>query len=177
MRKVALIIGHSEQSQGAANANGMTEWKYNNELVIVVADQLRKCGSVSPVIVERDTYADLPGKVNATGADIAVSFHANAFNTQATGSEVLYWHNSENGKRLAQEMQQAAITTLGLDDRGVKSIGQASGRGAHILRWTAMPCVIVEPFFIDNDSDLAIAQEKQQALAVRYARAIEGYFR
>lgn len=176
MKTVALIIGHSQESQGAANANGMTEWKYNTELVAAIADQLRKCGSVKPIIVERDTYADLPDKVNATGADIAVSFHANAFNTEVSGSEVLYYHRSIAGKQLAQDIQQAAIVTLGLTDRGIKPKDE-SDRGGHMLRHTTMPCVIVEPFFIDNDSDLTIGFRKQNALAVRYARAIEGYFR
>lgn len=177
MKTAAIIVGHSRARQGATNPHdGTTEFEYNEPLAQLIADQLQKCGAVRPVIVYRDSYSTLPGKVNETGADIAIELHCNAHNTEASGTEMLYWDTSRNGKRLAQELQNAAVTTLSLPDRGAKPIG-ADDRGGYLLRYTAMPCVIVESFFIDNDDDLAIGIEKRQALAVRYARAIEGYFR
>lgn len=176
MKTVALIVGHSQKSQGASNANGMTEWAFNHVLANLVANRLMTSGMVKPVLIHRDTYSGLPDKVNKTGSDIAVSFHANAFNTEATGSEVLYWHTSKDGRRLADIMQFAATDALGLTDRGIKT-RRMNGRGAYILHETAMPCVIVEPFFIDNSADLKVAMEKQCELAKNYAHAIEGYFR
>lgn len=177
MKTAAIIVGHSRVSQGAANPHcGTTEFEYNEPLAQLIADQLQKCGSVRPVIIYRDSYKTLSSKVNETGADIAIELHCNAHNTEVSGTEMLHWHTSQNGKRLAQELQNAAVTTLGLPDRGVKPI-DADDRGGYLLRHTSMPCVIVESFFIDNDDDLAIGIEKRQALAVRYARAIEGYFR
>lgn len=173
---VALIVGHSQSSQGASNANGMTEWAFNHVLASLVANHLTASGKVKPVLIHRDTYSELPEKVNETGADIAVSFHANAFNTEATGSEVLYYHRSIKGRKLADIMQFAATDALGLTDRGIKPKNE-SDRGGHLLRHTSMPCVIVEPFFIDNSADLKIAMEKQCELAKNYAHAIEGYFR
>ena len=35
------------------------------------------------------------------------------------------------------------------------------------------PCVIAEPFFIDNDNDLRVANKHYDALVVAYADAIE----
>ena len=41
------------------------------------------------------------------------------------------------------------------------------------MRYTHAPCVIAEPFFIDNDEDLARAREDPDGLALAYARAID----
>jgi N-acetylmuramoyl-L-alanine amidase len=41
------------------------------------------------------------------------------------------------------------------------------------LRYTKAPCVISEPFFIDNDSDLSRAREDLDEFAAAYATAID----
>ncbi|UCG13233.1 MAG: N-acetylmuramoyl-L-alanine amidase [Deltaproteobacteria bacterium] len=46
-------------------------------------------------------------------------------------------------------------------------------RGGYLLRYTNAPCVIAEPFFIDNDEDLAKANEDLAGLAAVYATAID----
>lgn len=164
MKKVALIIGHSQQEQGASNHNGMTEWAYNSMLVGLIAEKLKQAGGIDFEIVNRTTLKALPEAVNETDADIAISFHANAFNTRATGSEVLYWHSSDEGKALSERINWAICEALGLRNRGLKSI-KSGERGAYLLQKTTMPCVILEPFFIDNDKDLKAAMDKQIDLA------------
>lgn len=174
MKTVALITGHSTTDPGAVNPNtGHKEYDYNSELVSMISSRLAGAGLVRPIIVHRDTYSGLPAKVNATGADIALEFHCNAFNGKASGTEMLYWHTSGKGKAVAQQMQDAAYTVLALPYRGVKPINRKS-RGGHLLRGTIMPCVIVESFFIDNDKDLRVGLDNQLQLASAYANAIEG---
>ncbi len=63
------------------------------------------------------------------------------------------------------------INYLGLPDKGIKS--QTVEDGGHLLRHTYALCVIVEPFFIDNDKDLAIAQKDPDGFADVYAKAID----
>ena len=46
-------------------------------------------------------------------------------------------------------------------------------RGGYLLKYTNAPCVIAESFFIDNDDDLARAQEDLEGLAEAYVRAID----
>lgn len=41
------------------------------------------------------------------------------------------------------------------------------------MKYTHAPCVIAEPFFIDNDGDYARAMERYEQLVEGYARAIE----
>lgn len=180
MKKIALIIGHSQDSQGASNKKyGTTEYQFNGPLAHSVAEKLILEGH-NPLIIERDTYAELPAKVNMTDADIAVSFHCNAFNEDPNGSETLYYHTSNKGFLLASCIQERVVKCLGLKDRGLKPcqaahMGKAGDRGGHLLQGTKMPCVIVEPFFIDSDSSLELANEKFEDLAEAYTQGIIAY--
>jgi len=113
-------------------------------------------------------------QVNASGADFAVELHCNAYNGQASGTEMIIYPTSANGRRLATFMQRRVVEVLQLPDRGVKG-PQGGGRGLAFLRNTRMPAVIAESFFIDNDSDLAVATERKQRLAAAYANAFLEY--
>jgi len=50
---------------------------------------------------------------------------------------------------------------------------QYEERGGYLLRYTGAPCVIAEPFFIDNDQDLKKAQQNIVELAGAYANAFK----
>lgn len=180
MIKVALIIGHNEASQGAVNKkSGTTEFMFNEPLAMKVGDLLVEKGGYQVAVVYRDgTYEELPGRVNETEADIAISMHCNAFNKKQNGSETLYYHKSKKGKRLAGLMQYEVVKCLGLHDRGLKPCkaklrGKAGDRGGYLLKKTNMPCIIVEPFFIDCDKSLKLAQLKLDELATAYVTAIQ----
>lgn len=173
--KVALIIGHSFEDKGAVNkTTGIQEFDYNERLVERIHKTLSTLDNVESEIVYRSTYSGLPTKVNATNADIAIEFHANAHNTLVSGTEMLYWHTSKKGKQLANLFQYAALDALGLSNRGVKAIDSAR-RGGHLLQKTRMPTIICEPFFIDNDDDLHTAQQEFERLAERFVVAISEY--
>ena len=53
---------------------------------------------------------------------------------------------------------------MNITNRGVKAI-KGNQRGGHILKNTIAPCILLEPFFIDNDKDCEIAFEKFNELA------------
>lgn len=63
------------------------------------------------------------------------------------------------------------MDALGINDRGIKP-KTAEDRGGFLLRYTSMPCLIAEPFFIDNDEDLAKANSNRDELVQAYADAI-----
>jgi N-acetylmuramoyl-L-alanine amidase len=83
---------------------------------------------------------------------------------------VLHYRGSELGYRFASILQGHLLATLGLRNRGLKAVG-LEGRGGYLLAHTEAPCLIAEPFFIDNDADLAVAIGAD-ALADAYVRAI-----
>jgi len=64
----------------------------------------------------------------------------------------LYYHKSKISKQFADILQQKFVKFLELTDRG--SRGKTSeDRGGYLLKKTQAPCIIAEPFFIDNDND------------------------
>lgn len=182
MKTVALIVGHSHEVRGAGNKElGIYEYDFNKTLADKIAPILIDLG-YNPVVVYRDTYVGLPAKVNQVNPDIAVSLHCNAFNTQASGSEVLHYDGSKKGKLLATYLQKSIVGVMRENDRGVKPIsyghvGKAGDRGGYLVAKTTMPTVIAEPFFIDNPDSLTKAQELMNELALAYATAIDNYFK
>lgn len=172
--KVALIVGHKSRSPGAGNsAHPVSEYGFNARLAVDIWEHFYYgSSSIAPAveIIYRRTYASLPGDVNATYPDFAVAMHANASTEHnATGTEVLYYHRSHKGAKVAAVFQDEFLKTLELPDRGIKPV-DSEGRGGSLLKQVACPIVICEPFFIDNDSDLAIAADAD--LSGAYINAI-----
>lgn len=173
--KCCLVIGHTPEAPGAVNVRAqLTEFEFNDRIAKIIEQKVR---GVDVELVYRgrpNQYNQLPAKINSHSPEFIISLHANAFNGSASGTEVLYWHTSAGGKRLARVLQNHLLVALGLPDRGIKP-RQAGDRGGHLLRFTAAPCVIAEPFFIDNDHDLGRAQGRLDELARAYATTIEEY--
>lgn len=161
--KIALVVGHSKLSQGAANINqNITEWKYNKQLAEDIGNKLKHNWCIIYRDDVKNGYNKLPSKVNAWDPDIVLSLHCNAFNGKTKGHEVLYWNTSKKGLELATRLNKAIHRCLDTNDRGVKPKYDGD-RGALILKSTKAPCVILEPFFIDNDIDYLNAVSKDLA--------------
>ncbi len=172
-RHCALIVGHSKERPGATNlSDGISEFQFNSRLAKSIVESVQACSETRISIVFRKTYRALPAEVNALTPDFCISLHCNAFDTTASGTQTLYYHSSVESKGLAERVQQVAIDSLVLRDRGVIAV-RDNGRGAHLLRSIIAPCVIAEPFFIDNDSDLKQANERFEDLARSFARLIQ----
>ena len=154
---------------------GITEYYFNNRLVDKVSKELRFRG-VDTVVIRRDTYPDLPSKVNDYGVSFSVSFHSNAYDEEASGTEVLYYHSSKASRSLANSLNTAICNSLGLPNRGIKGIN-GRARGGYLLKNTYGPCVISEPFFIDNNIDLGIAIANFDNLADAYVHGILEFMR
>lgn len=171
MAKVFLSAGHGGSDPGAC-ANGLQEKVINLNTLLACKAELERHGVT--VFASRTTDANDPvqeevREANASGADIAVSFHANAGG--GDGSEFFYWPTSAEGKRLAQ-LCEKHVKALGQNSRGCKT------NNLMFTRATNIPAVLVESFFVDNAKDKAIGDTlaEQQAFGVAYAKAILEYF-
>lgn len=178
--KVCIDIGHCPSAPGAENRNyHISEYRFWSTYAPRLANYLRGYGH-DAVIVNREMDGGGTGMTacvrtcNEANADIIVALHANAYNGKASGTETLYWHTSPRGKRLAQCIQAQMVKALGLPDRGIKPI-TGTERGGAQLRETVAPCVIVEPFFIDNDNDYETALEQAANLCRAIAVGIANY--
>jgi N-acetylmuramoyl-L-alanine amidase len=166
----ALVIGHKKSSPGAGNERAkIHEFEFNDDLAILIG---KKTHNTRIQRVYRRTLEELPADINGLNPDFVLSLHCNSYNGRASGTEVLYYHRSKIGKGIAKILLKHLVAFLGLRDRGIK--GKTSeDRGGYLLRYTNAPCVIAEPFFIDNDQDLARARDDLEGLALAYARAID----
>jgi N-acetylmuramoyl-L-alanine amidase len=175
MKKVALVVGHKSNSPGAYNGDyDLSEFEFNRDLVYDVGNKLVKgwFDKVEPIIIFRESYNGLPRKINDKNPDFIISFHCNAYNTRVSGTEVLYYHRSKTGKWIARVLQDYLLSALDLNDRGILS-RTAEDRGGYLLRYTNAPCVIAEPFFIDNNNDLKYVLDNRNRLVDAYVDAIE----
>lgn len=172
MKTICVSVGHGPKiDKGADNSNGTTELAWNRDLAAKILRHI-DTDKFKALIVNRAQERVMNYReVNASGADVAIELHCNAFNKSATGTEMIYHPKSARGKKLATMLLDAAVGVLGLPNRGIKP-PQGGGRGMSFLQGTKMPAVIVETMFIDNGTDLRIASERKDDLAKAYANAL-----
>ena len=155
---IALVIGHSNKSRGAHNKTyNISEFEFNEKLINNISKDLDKL-HIESKIVYRNNYDQLPNDINKLNSKFVISFHCNAFNTKTSGIEMLYYHSSKNGKRIAEIFQKNIVSCLKLPDRNIKP-KHSEDRGGYLLRYTNVPCIISEPFFIDNDNDYELVMD------------------
>lgn len=172
MSKVFLSAGHGGSDSGAVG-NGLKEKNINLDILVACKSELERHGVTvvaSRLKDENDPVGQEVREANASGADIAVSFHTNAGG--GDGSETYYYNGSANSLKLAQ-----------LCEKYVRSIGQNShgqatkaGNRLYFVRKTKMPAVLCECAFIDSaDVNIINTPDKRKAFGVAYAKAILEY--
>jgi len=105
-KPIVLIIGHSKESGGATNKKyNISEYKFNSDLVTQIDKLLNiMYFKRNIIIVERQGYISLPERINKLNPFFAISFHANAFNEKATGTEMLYYYSINLTKKYKQSI-------------------------------------------------------------------------
>lgn len=162
MKTVCIVVGHSATSEGAYNEQlGIGEYDYNQVLASLIAEKIHR-RNVRPIVMYRgDSYNEMVRDVNKTEADFAIELHCNgSSNSDVKGAATLYCHTSTKSKRLAERLQVAVHRLMDESNRGIKPKYDGDN-GWLFLRYTDMPAVILEPFFISNTKSL------QQGLAIR----------
>ena len=171
MAKVFLSAGHGGTDSGAC-AYGLKEKDINLNTLLACNDELVRHGVTTVLSRAKDEYDPVTDEVkeaNASGADFAVSFHANAGG--GDGFEGFYWSGDANGEKLVT-LAEKHVKELGQNSRGAKS-----GNHLYFVKNTKMTAVLFESFFLDNDKDNDIGDtvEEQKAFGVAYAKAILEY--
>lgn len=171
MAKVFLSAGHGGSDPGAV-AYGIKEKDVNLQTLLACKAELERHGVA--VVASRTKDEDDPvtqevKEANASGATVAVSFHANAGG--GDGFEAYYYTSDAKGQKLAQ-LGEKYVKQLGQNSRGLKS-----GNHLMFVNSTKMTAVLFESFFVDNDKDNDIGDtvEEQKAFGVAYAKAILEY--
>jgi N-acetylmuramoyl-L-alanine amidase len=172
--KCGLVIGHKANRQGACNkTHGICEYQFNDQLACDIYDYMKEKGSdINIRIIHRITYKELPDDINKINPDFFISMHCNATNGRVNGTEMLYYYTSKRSKKMAEIMQKIMIKAFGFKNRGVRP-RMTEDRGGTLLRYTNMPGVIAEPFFIDNDNAYETIMANYDKLVEVYVDSIE----
>lgn len=175
--RVCIDPGHSGPVEPGACAGGFTEAAVNLQVAKTLEGMLIRRGYLVKLTRQDDVEDDgLEWRAEEAWkfrADIFVSIHCNSFSDPAAnGTEVLYYYNSESGRKLARCLQAALVSNCGTTDRGVKSNDNFT-----VLEDTTCPAALVEMAFISNTKDREALTDPfvQKQFAVGILNGIENY--
>jgi N-acetylmuramoyl-L-alanine amidase len=129
------------------------------------------------VLDSEDTLTGLGRR--ATGHNLFVSLHLNAFNKKVQGTETIIWTGNpaipdkNYDEILAQSIQKELVSSLGFRDRGVKKM-RLSVLGA--VPPSVEAACLVESFFIDSVGSLSEVKELTVQSATAIALGIHRYW-
>jgi len=169
-KRCALVIGHEKESPGIINKKrNVSEFEFNEQLCRLVEKKVKHT-VISRVL--RNSHTEFPDDMNELDPDFIISLHCNATDEKTSGTEVLYYHKSKIGKRIAEILIKYLVEYLGLPDRGAKP-KNADDECGLLLCYSSAPYAIVKSFFMDNDLDVNRVLENPEGLADAFAKAID----
>jgi N-acetylmuramoyl-L-alanine amidase len=182
---VVINIGHGYNGDypfdnGACSADGsICEYEWNKELAHMIRNESINIDSPYEIeIVEQDSYASLPAKINNIDCDCVISLHLNGFDfPTATGTEMLFCDGSEFGHLLADYCYKEVHATLGLPRRYncVRGLNH-NDRGYGLVSRTKPPHIIAESFFITTPTDLRHGNDLKGDIACAYLRGLDRFY-
>ena len=171
--RVFIGVGHGGTDSGAVGH--LVEKEVNLVEALACKDFLEMHGVevlMSRTTDENDPITDEINECNAFEPDLAIDVHSNS--GRGDGFEAFYHYKGGLSKDLAENIE-SEVKKIGQNSRGCKTKLNSSGKDYYaFIRETICPAVICEGFFVDNDTDVKIADtiEEQKAFGVAYAKGI-----
>lgn len=183
-KTIIIDAGHGGWDPGKTGVNGENEKDINLKIAMKLQQYLEQAGAV--VFVTRNTdealdkgkKGDMKGRkeiANNSNADIFISIHQNAFpQKKAKGAQVFYHKSSENGKKLAELIQEELKKNT--DSENTRQA--KSNTDYYVLKKSEIPAAIVECGFISNPEEekKLNTDEYQEKLAWSIYLGIMDYF-
>lgn len=144
-QKVALVVGHSRQSQGATTFNGITEYAFNCLLGHRLATDINE-GYPGQIEIfektEEDKWPELIKVLDDFGG-VWVEMHFNRHESSyPCGVEALYWKDSRDSEYMAEKFCRIMSHITNFKNRGPKC-----PTNKRMTKKTKHPGIIAEPFF------------------------------
>ena len=161
---VVIDSGHGGQDPGKIAADGTLEKDLNLAIALKLKQYLESADIT--VVMTRETddglyqesdrnkkVQDMKNRVNimnAPNVKLVISIHQNSYSSsKVNGAQVFYYKTSENGKVLAEVLQERLISDIDPSNhRKAKS-----NDNYYILKKTTPPTVIVECGFLSNPAE------------------------
>jgi N-acetylmuramoyl-L-alanine amidase len=164
---VIIDAGHGGEDGGTTSCTGVRESQFNLEISLRLRDLLHLLGYDTRMIreanhsvyTEGDTiaerkFSDLKNRVNTaneTEEGILLSIHQNMFpDSRYSGAQVFY-ADTENSRKLAEQMQSAFISHLNPGSR--RQCKQAEG--IYLMEHIQCTGILIECGFLSNPSEEA----------------------
>lgn len=169
---VVLDAGHGGSDPGKIGVHGEKEKDLNLEIAMLLKKKLEE--QEIQVVLTRDSDSglydddsknkkvqDLQRRcdlIHKTAPACAVSIHQNSYTTaDIKGAQVFYYMHSPEGKKLAEELQDALIQ--GVDPQNHR---KAKGNTSYyLLKKTDVPTAIVECGFLSNPEEAKLLASKE----------------
>ena len=171
--RVFIGVGHGGTDSGAVGH--LVEKEVNLVEALACKDFLEMHGVEvlrSRAVDENDPITDEINECNAFEPDLAIDVHSNS--GRGDGFEAFYHYKGGLSKDLAENIE-SEVKKIGQNSRGCRTRLNSSGKDYYaFIRETICPAVICEGFFVDNDTDVKIADtiEEQKNFGVTYAKGI-----
>jgi N-acetylmuramoyl-L-alanine amidase len=171
---IMVDAGHGGADPGVVGVSGCLEKDIDLSIAQKLSELLRAGGACVTMTRERDTMlgSGKPGDL-AARAQIAaavepaafISIHGNSFPSQpsAQGAQTFFFSGNEQGRLLAQAIQQALT-----QDTGTSRVALAH-KSAFILKHIAAPAVVVEVGFLSNSAEEALLKEEDYQWRLAWA--------
>lgn len=170
---IALNPGHFPGvDPGAIGPSGLEEAAVVMSVAKSAELALQENGH-SVVFISENELNNIADDANLVEADVFVSVHCNAaVNTDVQGTETWCYEYSEQGYRLALELQREVVDALQRPNRGIRYSG-----GLYVLKHTFMPAALVELAFITNPEEEQLLADPrcQEQAGLAIARGIEAW--
>lgn len=166
-QKLCIVIdaGHGGSDPGKVGINGALEKDINLTLALKLQELLSGQKNLE-IVLTRDSDSDLAseGAVNIKASDMqnrcqliadanpifTVSLHQNSYITSdIKGAQVFYYGQSEDGKKLAETLQNSLIANVDTDNNRMAKANESY----YLLKKTPTPTVIVECGFLSNPTE------------------------
>ena len=192
--KVIVDAGHGEPDGGAVTSDGVKESTLNLQIaqkleevlidegmeVIMTREDEQNIADIDKQNKIREMkVSDINNRIriaNESDADFLISIHMNKYNGAACkGWQTFYNKNSENGKKLAEAIQEGIKEIVKTDNKRTA----LKIENIKLIEKSTIPTVIVECGFISNPEEKVLLQseEYQQKLAEGIVYGVKKYIK
>lgn len=157
--RISVNAGHTKSGSGSgADYKGFNEGEIARAVANALIKRLRNDGhavynsTVNAAPSQNAYLKEVCRLANRSGAELFVSIHCNASaSRKGHGVECWTW----KGDRVPQAVKICEnVAKLGFRNRGIKD-----GRGLYVVKHTKAVAVLVELFFLDNETDRALYEK------------------
>lgn len=174
-KNIVIDAGHGGWDPGKVRSDGTEEKTINLDISQKLQQYLEQGGAnifttrIDDSALSKKKIEDLKQRkliANGDEIDVFVSIHQNSFpDKTAKGAQVFYYKNSENGKKLAECIQNQIKQFLDSENNRVpKPNGEY-----YILKNTKCASVIVECGFLSNETENALLNSDEYRRKIAWA--------